>query len=151
MIKITYGQIRNPNFAQALWKLNNFEGFEPKVAYNFARVFDKIQQFERKANEVMTKKRDELRDQYAKKNEDGTVYEPQGPGSFEVAEEHREVAETWFDDVDKIEEEIQRHKLSIDDAKAVKLAPKDLIALEPILDGLDDFDKPANTPDLKSV
>lgn len=134
MIKITYGQLTNPNFMQGLVKLSNFEGFEFKDAYHIGRVFDKCASFEKQVKLDIENKYTKLKEMYGKRDEEGKIIEPQGKGSFEIDDKYMKEAEEFLGNPSETEETIQKSRIKMSIAAKAPLTPQDIIALEPLLE-----------------
>ena len=110
-------------------KLKEFSGFRPKAAYNFGRILAKVQSAERDANQILGK----LVSKYAKKDEQGKIFEPKGPGSFEVSDDNVGEYDKEFKELQEVEIEIRRYKLLLEEVDGAKLTPDEIMAIEKIL------------------
>ena len=146
MITLTFGQIRKRSFATGLAKLYSHDGFTSKDAYTVGKLITKLKQFEKECQEVGMK----LTRKYARKNEDGTLYCPEGhpPGSFEVPEENVEAYKKEAEDLDSLEKKLEYRQLRLAAVEGARLSPDEITALEPLLVVLEEV--PANVVEHKS-
>lgn len=130
-IKLTYGTLRDKDFFSAVAKINNFTDFkDARVMANIARIVKLIDKYQEEANDVFIK----LLKQYAKLDEKGEILASPGkPGTYEIKDE---VVAEWkekYKEFCAVEFEIFAKKLNLHDLISAKLSPKDLIALDPLL------------------
>lgn len=133
MITLTYEQVRNKNFAAGLLKLANHSGFDPKVAYNIAKIVDKTRQFDRDCNKIHNDVVVEL----CSKDKDGNMMSPNGPGSFEIPTENFDKFQKKMDELKGLSVEIERYRVKLSDIEEVGLTPEQLLALEPVMTELE--------------
>jgi hypothetical protein len=114
-----------------LTKLGNHSGFNGTQAYHIGRIIDKALSFEKKC--VFDENVIHLK--YAKKNEDGTVWRPEGKqeGFYEVAEENIEKHREEIKELMKEACEIEKDKIPLSDLDHTGLTPAQVVAIEAIL------------------
>lgn len=125
MIEMTWGQIREPGFQRALGKLMNTDKLEFKHAYHISRLGAKIQSEAKEAQDWFVK----LVKKYAEVDEKS--------GEFKVKDEHVETWQKEMSDFTFKKFGIDRHKIHVSDLKVVGLTPNEILALEPLLFGLE--------------
>ena len=120
------------NFSAALRKLGSHSGFSGKQAYHIGRIVDKALSFEKKCvydeNQIHIK--------YAKKNEDGSLWRPEGKpeGYYEIEEEKRADHNAEIEELMKETVQIDKDKILLSDLDHTGLTPAQMIALEPIIE-----------------
>jgi len=131
MIQLSYEDIRNQEFISGIVRLRKFTGFSPKVAYNFARVVDKIQQAEKHGQKIFN----EMIEKYAVKKADGKLEEPQGKGTFRISDENLDDWQKELEEFHAIKlDPIERYKLKLSSLEKVGLTPGELLALEALIE-----------------
>lgn len=138
-IKLTYGTLRDKEFFMAIAKLNNCAQFKDvRLIANIARIVKLIDKNQNESNDVFLK----LLKQYAKLDEKGEVAPAPGkPGTYEIKDDSLIEWQNKYKEFCDVEFEIFAKKLYLHDLVPAQLAPKDLIALEPILHSSDDEKK----------
>lgn len=119
---LTYKTLNNPDFLSGMQKLSRFGGWkEPKDCYNAARMSALIDIELKTMREVMGKFADRVK--------------PADPKSPTDDEKNlmREEAEKFA----AVEITVERHKVKLADTKGASLTPLELLALEPLLEGLE--------------
>lgn len=136
MISLSYKQIRNANFSAALIKLGNHSGFNGKQAYHIGRIVDKALSFEKQCVQEENK----IHIKYAKKNEDGTIFTPEGrkPGYYEIPEENVENHNAEVDELMKESVQIDKNKIRLSDLDHTGLTPAQMVAIEPLIETEED-------------
>lgn len=131
-ILLSYSQIRNVNFSAGLQKLVNHSGFAGREAYHIGRIIDKARTFETECIERENK----IHLKYARKNEDGTRYIPEGKHQayFEVAEENQKDHDEECESLLEESITIDKYKIPFAWVDKVGLTPAQMVALEPLLD-----------------
>lgn len=135
MIKLTYRDMNNYAFVNAVNNLAEHRGFDTKTAYNIGKIKAFIDRGTRQGRELFT----ENLKKYADLNEDGSIKyaDPNDPRSFNIPKEKeadfRRTNEEFLDSY----YEIPRFKISVSKLEGAGLSPSDLIALEPILTDLE--------------
>ncbi len=131
MLKVTYGQLRDQNFARGVMKLANCAQLKsPKVAYNVAKLNARFVEEAKLADELYNK----LIDQYAKKTEDGKLEPHDGrPGTFFIPEERTAEWGEKLKEFHAISFEVDRPALNLDEVMVAQISPAEISALEPIL------------------
>lgn len=137
MIELTAGQISTMPLMNALGKLSQMPHFNGQVAYRISKIHQALLKFH---TEVF-QKFNQIGRELGSKSEDGKpLIDPKGfhiplPGK---EEEYKIAIETLM------AEKVQIHQLKIHIA-ALKsdMAPSEMLALEPILEGLDEEPNPA--------
>lgn len=127
MIKLTYEQINSPTFVEGLKVLVN-EVFPMQVSYHIGRVQDKIMTEIRQAN-LDWKKMMETKVEWIG---EGTDKKPKDMTQFLDLE--KEFLAITF--------EIDKRPLHVMDIPKAKLTPLQMMALAPILTGLETLDMP---------
>jgi hypothetical protein len=135
MIKLSYREMNNYEFVNALRSLAEHRGFDTKTAYNIGKIkaaFDRGVEKGRETYAAILKK-------FADLNEDGSLKlaNPNDPRSFNIAEEKKGDFKKASEEFMGSDYEIPRFKISVSKLEGAGLSPSDLIALEPILTDLE--------------
>lgn len=125
--ELTYKDIANPHFLAAMKKVVNSETWkDPKKAYNAARIGtlldSELKTFADLRQKLVTKARS-----YVPANDDAPTDDDKAKLE-EIQAEQEKFLEVSF--------KLERHKIHLDDLADVKLSPNELLALEPLLDGI---------------
>jgi len=131
MIELQYKHLNNQKFIQVLVHLSNAplkgEGMVKEI-YNVSRIVDKVQQESKKAYEVWQKILPTI--EMVEVDRDGVkVKEPKDKEAFLKAE--LEFMDIKF--------KIERNKIPATVLEQVSISAQDLLALEPIIEGLEQF------------
>lgn len=133
MFKITYKELRSPQFSQSLTKLASCTELAPKVAYNIARTAAVL------GRELTTSQKKWIAaSKPLFKLDDAGSFMPNATKEFFVLNEGVDEG----DAKEKVEEFlnhevlVERFKLKVEDLAPAKLSPQDLIALEPLLEAI---------------
>jgi hypothetical protein len=133
MFKITYKELRSPQFSQSLSKLAQCTELKPKTAYHIAKTATVL------GRELSSsqKKWVAISKPLFKLNEAGTFI-PNTTNEFFVTNEgvSEDDAKAKVEEFLNHEVLVERFKLKIDDLAPAKLSPQDLIALEPMLEAV---------------
>lgn len=139
-VQLKYGNLLgNSNFRGAIQKLLA-SPMEMKQGYAIKRVFDKLDQTTRSIRGALTDFRKEAAEKFAKRNEDGTMFVPEGAEAvdgqmpFTPDEKHFEAmmaAEKEFADKTVELDYPQVHFSALGNTK---FSPIELVALEGIID-----------------
>ncbi len=124
MIELTFAHIRAPSFQSGFSKLLN-TSYDPKVAYHIKRIGDKIESEAKTAQELFIK--------MVKKNGDFD----EKTGQFKIKDENKD---SWIKEVQEFSEikfTIEKRKLNVAELNGVQLTPNEMLALEPVLFGLE--------------
>lgn len=124
MMELTWAQIRNPGFQQAIAKLMNAD-LPFKTAYHVGRIGDRVRTEMNSSQEWFVK----LVKKYADVNE--------ADGTFKVKDEN---LDKWLEEIKTFEAtkfNVEKSKVLIAQLESVRLTPNEIIALEPILAGLE--------------
>lgn len=131
MIELQYKHLNNQKFIQTLVHLSNAplkgEGMVKEI-YNVSRIVDKVQQESKRAYEVWQKVVTTL--EMVEVDKDGVkVKEPKDKEAFVKAE--LEFMDIKF--------KIERNKIPATVLEQVSISAQDLLAIEPIIEGLEQF------------
>jgi hypothetical protein len=133
MFTLTFRQLKDQQFAQALGKLANFGRYrDQKVTYNIARMIVLIDQHKTAMREAFLA----LIKKYAVLDEKGNLKVAEDGGITVQDEKKKE----WDEAATSFHEqavEIKRHKIKLEDLQGVELTPLDLLALEPVMVSLE--------------
>lgn len=124
MIELTWAMIRNPQFLAGLSKLVN-AGFEFKTAYHISRIFSRVDSEYKESQKFFMK----FVEKYADID--------QKTGSYKVKDEHLEKWKEETKNFDETKFVIEKSRVNIADLNGVNLTPLEILALEPILLGLE--------------
>lgn len=131
MIEIKLATLRSPLFAAAYQKLMKTPGLPPKVAYHIARVGVLLEQEQRAANES----HDKLVQEWAElQNENGQTF-------WKIPDDKIgdwTKANTNFHEATAT---IEKRKLLFSELAYASLTPEEILALEPVVSGLDIADE----------
>lgn len=120
---LTYKTLHNPDFLAGMQKLARFDGWkDPKKAYNAARMSALIDLEMKTMREV----RGKLIGAQPK------VEAGKGP-----TEDEKAAMLKAAQDFSAVEVTIERHKVDLKDCEGVRLTPLEILALEPLLEGLE--------------
>lgn len=137
VIKLSWSQANKREFVGTMVQLHNTPKLEVKTAYRISRIFEGCRTAMDKAL-VMEK---ELRLKYAKKSEAGELLKDE-QGDVIVDEAHKEAFDKEMKDVlDGNFIELKVHKLAVSELTPAGLSPAQILAVEPLLDGLEELDK----------
>ena len=132
MIELQYRHLNNKKFIDTLVKVSNTplkgEG-RVKEIYNISRMVDKVQQESKKAYEVWQKTLTGLEFEEVVVEGQPPQKVPKDKFAFTKAEE--EFMEISF--------KIERNKIPVSVLEQMEISAQDLLALEPIVDGLEQF------------
>jgi hypothetical protein len=139
MITLTYKQLNDFNIANALRKLADTRGFSIKVAYRIAKLNEKIQKEMDNARKFYGEK---IIKEFFVTDEKGNIQ--MDPSSEEAGKplikDGRDAEfKTAYKDFLALEVQIDRWKIQAEDIQAANLSGMELIALEPLLDGLEEL------------
>lgn len=147
MFKLKFGDTKSREFLQAYSKVMTFTGYKDmKVAYNIAKIGRKYDSEAKICQELWLK----LLKNYAKLDDKGNIaprmqesinakgekVSTKVPNTYEILPEKVEDG-SWEKatiDFDATEFEIPCHKIKLADLAEAKLAPMDLMVLEPMID-----------------
>lgn len=125
---LTYKTLANQNFVPALKKVVNFDGFkDPKLAYNAARIGSLVDQELKTFHDLRVKFANKVKAIKPENEENPTDADKEAVKALQ--EEADKFGEVSF--------EINRHKLKLEDLSGLKLTPNEILALEPMLEGLE--------------
>jgi hypothetical protein len=151
MIKVPFKEFRVGPFMPVFHKLTSYPKFGPKMLYAVTRIQKKLEKGHSEWNEQFVK----LVKQYCDKDAKGEILPRKNekgqdiPNSFEIPDAQSEAWKAAVEELDKIEFEIDRHKLSIEDllSAGIEFSAQECVILEPLLtDGEEEA-----APALKSV
>jgi hypothetical protein len=132
MIELSYRHLNNKKFIDTLVRVSNTplkgEGMVKEI-YNISRMVDKVQQESKKAYEVWQKALAGLEFDEVGAEGQPTQRIPKDKFAFTKAEE--EFLSMQFT--------IERHKIPVSVLEQMELSAQDLLALEPIVEGLEQF------------
>jgi len=128
MIELSYHTLRNNDFISGMQKLATSTTLNTKVAYNVGRIMSKLQSAEKSGQETFSK----LIRKYAEMDGDKIV-EPEGPGSYKIADEKVEEYRKELEEFLSIEIKIDRNKIGLNDLEGAGLSPVQVLALDPLL------------------
>lgn len=132
MIKMSYHEISNFGFTQAVQKLAGTP-MNTRLAYAIKKIVDELNRGRKK---VSTEYQAEIVAKYAKKDAEGKIIHPEGhPEAFDIDETHKEAFTKDQEAFGIREYEINRAKLTLADLDNVKLSAQDLSMLEPLYEG----------------
>ena len=128
MIKITNGDLNNPNLNQTLMRLGNQTGFSsPEAAYNFTRLLRQVDLGIKKAREDFNA----FADSFYKKDADGKFIPTNGGTlEFEVHEDKKEEFEAQMKLFFNEPVIIESYPIEVSDFGKVDIKPVDFIILE---------------------
>lgn len=138
-IEIEYSNFKSQTFNSAIRKLSNYSGFSSKMAYEVSKIIKEI----KKAEGIAQKEYTEMIQGYSVKDEKGEIVpskDEEGnlrPGTFDIIEGKQAELEKAHLAFGEQTAKIERQKLSIDDLNGVGLNPNEIMALEPMLHGLE--------------
>lgn len=134
VIKLTYENLRDRSFYQAVSKINTFNGFkDSRILVNIARVVKLIDKYQKECDEVFIK----LVKQFCELDEKGEIKSPADrPGAYTILPEKLGEWKTALEDFHKIEVELFAKKIKLFDLTPAQLSAQDVVMLEPMLDGL---------------
>lgn len=75
---------------------------------------------------------------HAKMKDDGKVYEPKGPGSYEIPDEKVAEYNKDFEEYENIEVTIEKNKIAFKDLERAQLTPGEMVALDPMIHMLEE-------------
>lgn len=127
MIELKYHSITNPALIDAMTSLMAHKGFPTKLAYNIARIADKIDQASNRIKE----------EYFALAKEHGVV-DAKGLPIKDLSDEKKEAWSKTHKEFDQKVFKIERHRLNASDIEAVGLTPQELFAISGFVDGLDE-------------
>lgn len=132
MLTFKYAELKNPTVGLALGKLREAEGVSTKTAYAIIKILRWMTKEEKIAQELIKGIYKEL----CEKNEDGSPKEPDGPGSWKIAEANVEVFGQKMEDWAKLESSFDWVPLSAKELASMKkpLTPGELFAIEWMVD-----------------
>ena len=125
MIELTLGKLRDFEFQRGMSKLVGAQTLEFKTSYHISRIWKKIQSESSIAQEAFNK--------LVKKF--GDVDEK--TGQFQIKPEH---IDTWTKELEEFNNTVfvvEKHKVNVATLDGVKLSPAEILALEPVLHGLE--------------
>lgn len=137
--KLKHKDLNNQDFTRALGKLCNTAGLPVKLAYTVGKTQKAIQKEMQEARVGFQK----LIDQFAEKDEHGKRVEPEGEGSYKIADEKMKDFDQAVQDFMDIELEISQSKVTLDQLERANLTPNEIMALEPLLNTLEVIDQSA--------
>lgn len=137
MIKLTYKQLNDFNLTNALRKLASHQGFPIKTAYRIGRLQDKIQ---KEVKNAQTFYSDKIMKEYFQLDEKGNVQ--MDPGADEagkplIQEGKDEAFKKAYKEFLDLEVVIDRWKIPVTEIEKASLSGTEIVALEPILEGLE--------------
>lgn len=124
MIELTWLAIRNPQFMSGISKLAN-AGLDFKTSYHVSRIFSKVDSEFKESQKFFMK----FIEKYADVD--------QKSGSYKVKDEHLEKWKEETKNFDETKFTIEKSRVNIADLNGVNLTPLEILALEPILLGLE--------------
>lgn len=131
-MKVTYGQMRDQNFARGMSKIANFAGFKsPKTAYAVAKLNQAILA-EASTTDAVFKKLVML---HAKLDEKGELVPANGiPDTFEIRDEAMPAWRDGLKEFTEIEVELlNKAPIPLDQLEGIPLTPLEINALECLL------------------
>lgn len=132
MIELKYKHLNNKKFIDTLVKVSNTplkgEGMVKEI-YNISRMVDKIQQESRKAYEVWQKTLSGI--EFEEIGTEGQPPQKVPKDKFAFTKAEEEFMDISF--------KIERNKIPAHVLEQMELSAQDLLALEPIVDGLEQF------------
>ena len=148
MITLTHKQLNDFNLANSLRKLAAHQGFPIKIAYRIGKLNEKIQKEMDNARKFYGEK---IIKEYFQVDEKGQVQldpNAEEAGKPLIKDGKDEEFKKAYQDFLALEVKIDRWKIQAEDIQSAKLSGQELIALEPVLEGLEELlsDAPA-TPE----
>lgn len=130
MIKLSFKHLNDQDFAKALIKLSNEQGWANfQSSYNVAKILRRMKKELSTAREMHQK----LIEKYAKKDEKGGFLRAEtGPFPYEL--ENQAEYEEKMKDFLETQVELDCHPITERDLGSIKLSPSDINTLEPIFD-----------------
>lgn len=131
MIKLKYLDLRNPTFVRTMQKIAKSPIKDIKALYNVTRLLDKVQQEEKRSQElfmVMLKEHAVLDDKGNLVPHDGK------PGSFQIKEDMLDAWKKKVEDYMDIEWQVERHPLKLSDIASANMTPEEVMSIECVLD-----------------
>lgn len=131
MFKLTYKELRDPQFRNAMLKLSNCSEYKDhKVAHNIMRMAKVLErELKRTQDDWIV-----LAEKYIQRTENGAFKMNETKTDFAWAEGvDKTTAEAAIEEFGKKEVVVERFKLKLDDIAPAKLSPADLAALEPLV------------------
>lgn len=125
MIELTLAQLRDQQFISAIEKVMNSTQMPFKSSYHFSRIGQKIRSEARDAHDQFVK----LVRKYGEVDDK--------TGSFKIKEENVANWDRELKELNEIKVSIDKNKMAMSELSKVTLSPADILALEPILYGLD--------------
>lgn len=137
-IEIKHKNLRDTNFNSGLAKLSRFTGFAPKQLYNVSRIVEKVRVADKESERGWVK----LIEPFLQKDEAGKVIPEMNegkpiPNSFAISDDKKEAFTKAIDDFNEASVTIKRYKIPLDDLQGVGLNAQELLALEPLIHGLE--------------
>lgn len=134
MIKLTYDQITDKNFLQALHALGSASNVTSQVAHRISKVTGPI----RKKLDALQKEFQPIMDEYTEKGPDGKpVFNKEAQG-YKVEDSKKEGLKAAREEFGARTFELDARKLTFKELGSVQLSPDALTALGPILELLDE-------------
>lgn len=132
MIKLKFSHLNDQDFAKALVKLSNEQGWASfKSSYNMAKILRRMKKEIQIAREMHQK----LLENYVSKDEKGGFLRAEeGTFPYKMEEENRKEYDAKMAEFLETEVEIDCHLIAEDDLGSIKLTPSDINTLEPIFD-----------------
>lgn len=135
MIKLTYAQLNNPGFSDAIARLAQKDGFaSARVSYNVSRIYRQISVKLKEARAEFGA----FAEPFTLKDEKGKPVPAEQPAAFpfQIIPEKNDDFEKQTVEFFNTETTIESYPLSIDDLGSVEISPADIMALGPIIVGV---------------
>jgi hypothetical protein len=130
MLKLTYKDLRNPQFMGTFMKLASFNGVSTKTAINIGRIKRVIDSESEIAQEAYVK----MIKVHAELDEKGEIKPIEGqPNTFQIPEANQKAFGDAFKEFEKTEFEIPHHAISYREIDGVRLSAVEVMALDAIL------------------
>lgn len=130
MIEMTYGEAANQNFLGAMQKLAGMN-LPVRTAYQIKKIADGITQQKRLISDAFQK---DLLEPFAQKNEDGTIFKPEGGlEHFEWIKGKEEEAAKAQEAFSERKFILDRRKITISDLGHTQMTARDLMFLSAIV------------------
>lgn len=138
-IEIKHKMLRDRDFNSGLAKLSRWPNFNPRQLYNVARIVEKIRQADKNSGELWQK----MIEPYIQKDVEGKIIPDKGedgkdlPNTFAIPDEKKGEFQKKVEEFHELEFKIKRNKIPVGDLEGVGLNANELIALEPLIHGLE--------------
>jgi hypothetical protein len=127
---MTYNQVSHVAFMNVMQKLTSTP-LPTKVAYQIKRISEGLQQVR---NRISDEYETEILNKFAKKNEDGSIFRPdgQGPNGFEIPDEQKAAFQEAQEKFGLREFTLDRFPVPLSALETMRLSVGELTHLEPI-------------------